>query len=283
MKKFFRKTWVKVLCIVLACFTLGGAIFGIVKATDEQKTKKVVASWSIGGLDSNGKYKESDETIYTTKPIEALGLTITPKFNSDVSFKVFYYDRDYNFLYATEQMTETYTNNGSYPKYARVVVTPKEDESINVFEIVKYSRQLTLKNNKVQKYLYDKNLYEIDEDLYTLEKHYNGTVGGSIVAYIDNEGVDSHDTCSKLVEVGDAQKLVLFGTSTYAHVYFADGDQKIIAAPVFNFSTPTNDYFHEMVGSNHFVSFDIPEGTRYVGIVTGSHAQSEHFQMFMIG
>ena len=70
------KTWKRVLLIGLACITLVGAIAGISalfreKDTSEQPKVEISASaFSIGGLSSDGKYIETEESIYTKDAFE---------------------------------------------------------------------------------------------------------------------------------------------------------------------------------------------------------------------
>ena len=82
------KTWKKALLIGLAGLTIVGAIAGISalfreKDTNEQPKVEISASaFSVGGLSSDGKYIETDGSIYTKDAFECQGLTITPDFET---------------------------------------------------------------------------------------------------------------------------------------------------------------------------------------------------------
>lgn len=173
-----RINWKSILYIALALLLCAGIGFGIYKIVDKTTTTEIRASaFSIGGLNANGKYKETKESIYTKDAFECQGLTITPKFESMVSYEVFFYNEDGEFLSNTGRMTTKYNTVPAFAKYARIVITPLEDEEISLLETNKYAKQLTIVVNKVQKFVSvaDVNYFEIDENY--IGAWYGGTAG----------------------------------------------------------------------------------------------------------
>lgn len=160
MKMKFRKNWWMWLIVgVLCCAMLGGIIYAIVASTDnKEKTIEISASeFSLGGLDDNGKYVETKESIYTKNAFQCQGLKVTPEFESQVTYQIFFYDELGEFVSKTASLEKTYTDDipgGS--SFARVVITPNKDNDgnaikMNVFNKSKYAKQLTITVNKEQK------------------------------------------------------------------------------------------------------------------------------------
>ncbi len=161
MKANFKKNWWIYLIVgVLVCALAGGIIYACVAASSDGKvkTKKISASeFSLGGLDANGKYVETKESIYTKDAFECQGLTVTPEFESQVTYQIYFYDSTGEFLFKTESLEKAFTDEVDImATYARIVITPNADENgetvtMNVFNKSKYAKQLTIKVNKEQK------------------------------------------------------------------------------------------------------------------------------------
>ncbi len=158
--KFKKNWWIYLIVGVLVCAILGGIIYACVGTTNdnEENTKTISASeFSLGGLDENGEYVETHKSIYTKDAFECQGLTVTPKFESQVSYQIFFYDEYGDFVEKTESLEKTY--NDEIPDgvtHARIVITPdaKEDGTsvtMNVFNKSKYAKQLTIKVDSEQK------------------------------------------------------------------------------------------------------------------------------------
>lgn len=149
-----RINWKSIVYIVLALLLVAGIGFGIYTIVDKSKTTEIRASaFSLGGLNANGKYKETKESIYTKDAFGCQGLVITPKFESAVSYEVFYYDVDGNFVSNSGRLTSTYKmpKMADYVNQCRVVITPIEGDEISLLEVGKYANQLTIEVNKTQK------------------------------------------------------------------------------------------------------------------------------------
>lgn len=167
MKMKFRKNWwIWLIVGVLCCAMLGGIIYAIVTATEnKEKTVEISASeFSLGGLDDNGKYVETKESIYTKDAFQCQGLTVTPEFESQVTYQIYFYDSLGEFLEKTASLEKVYRDDiPLFATHARIVITPNEDEdgnavTMNVFNKSKYAKQLTI---------------EVDEKQSGLPKTYN--------------------------------------------------------------------------------------------------------------
>ena len=151
-----KKMWKDILVITLSCIAIVGVFFGIFAVSeklDEQTTRTIHPSYGIGGLTEDGKYLETENSIYTRNAFECQGLTITPNFDCTVSFRVYFYDGNNNFIRATEEMRENFDDSSVpyFAEFARIVITPDDDEKIGLLEISSYANQLSMKVNKTQK------------------------------------------------------------------------------------------------------------------------------------
>lgn len=149
-----RINWKSILYLVLALLLIAGIGFGIYTIVDKTTTTEIRASaFSIGGLSVNGKYKETKDSIYTKDAFGCQGLKITPKFDSAVSYEVFFYDAEGNFADSTGRLTTTYKmpKMDEWITQCRVVITPIDGDEISLLEVGKYANQLTIEVNKTQK------------------------------------------------------------------------------------------------------------------------------------
>lgn len=150
-KKSFKKILILGLTVVLGL----GAIIGgtaLITSIEEKTTKTVKPSYSVGGLTENGAYFETKESIYSDA-FECIGLKITPDFDSNVSYQVFFYNMNEQFLESTAEMTSFYEGVPLLAKYARIEITPKEDERVSWYEVNKYAKQLTVEVAKKQNFI----------------------------------------------------------------------------------------------------------------------------------
>lgn len=128
MKYKTKNVLKKVLSIGLACVIGVGAIAGIsalANKSDDDGKVKINPSYSIGGLDDQGKYVESDATLYTKDAFECQGLTIKPDFDSNVKYQIFFYDEMGEFVNATSVLENAYTSAVPVKAtHARLELTP---------------------------------------------------------------------------------------------------------------------------------------------------------------
>lgn len=166
MKKINLKsklTWKNILIVGLSVLLLIGAIFGISALFNESEktTKTINPSFAIGGLTETGTYLETTESIYTKDSFECKGLNVKMAFDNNISYRIFFYDYNDNFVNATDKLTTNYSEDiDLFVKSARIVITPNEDSKISWYEKSGYAKQLTISVDKEQgglpkKYNYD--------------------------------------------------------------------------------------------------------------------------------
>ena len=148
-----KRTWKVILSWVLTIALAIGVVCGVVavvKAIDSDN-RTVVSTWARGSLDEEGKYIESKEHIYTKNAFECDGLEISLDFDATIEYKVVFYDKNGDMLTqngSTEFMSGAFDDETStVPEdahYARVVVTPLEDENVSRLEVGEYSGQIKI-------------------------------------------------------------------------------------------------------------------------------------------
>lgn len=159
------KLWAKILIIVLVLALLGGGIFGIVKLADEGKldSKKVSdLAFSIGGLDGAGNYKNTDASIYTKNAFECQGLECTLDFDAEIWYQIYFYDQNNEFVHTTGKLTGAFVKESIpfFAKYARIVITPNDDNKVSTLEVLKYAKQLKVNVYREQGFKnYTENLF----------------------------------------------------------------------------------------------------------------------------
>ena len=148
----FRRGWWKTLIAVILCLgVLVGAGFGIASIfkpddVDSFLDNKTLSStiYRVGGLDSNGNYMNTDKSIYTKDAFECQGLNCTLNFDNEVTYQIYFYDQNNEFIHTTGKLTGAFLqeNVPLFAKYARIVITPNNDNKVSVFEVSKYAKQL---------------------------------------------------------------------------------------------------------------------------------------------
>ena len=86
--------------------------------------------------------------------IECLGLNIKLDFDSMITYRVFFYDVNGDFLSSTSSLDSDFDSAPTIARYCRIVITPKEDTEIKWYEINKYAKQITISVDSKQDFPY---------------------------------------------------------------------------------------------------------------------------------
>ena len=269
-----KKTWKNVLIIGLAVITLVGAIVGLsaLFRKSEETTKEINPTYAVGGLTENGAYLETEESIYTEDAFECQGLDIELDFRSNVSYRVFFYDVRNDFLSSTAKLTSNYdeTTTPVIARYARIVITPNEDNKISWYEKSGYANQLTISVNKEQD---DANLEFISSNLFK----YAGQGTVNTETWSIDTGSDA--LCSQFIDVAKYDKVAIImdadlwnSANTIINVYDTDeidgvDKTKIVQA----------DYDAEISGDNVIVVLDNVASFEKMFFVSLDNAVEETF------
>ena len=170
--KYFKKNWKRILCIALVCVISLGVLGGIASfATKDTKTISASA-FSRGGLDENGKYVNTDKSLYTEEAFECIGLRVEPNFEANLTYDVYYYDYSNRLIESKLGLTDVYDEDFPLAKTCRIVIHPEipadvkeKDFKIGFFDVYKIAKQLTITVNKNQEYLYSESVnYYVEEN-----------------------------------------------------------------------------------------------------------------------
>lgn len=142
-----------VLIIILAFAVIGG----IGSCAKDETDNISMFEFERGELDKNGKHVSSKRAIYTKSAFACLGLECVPDFDGQISYAVYYYDANGNFIDSVTEITGTYTYDHPFATHARVVIYPdvpesddEEDFKIAFYEVYSIAKKLDISVSKKQ-------------------------------------------------------------------------------------------------------------------------------------
>lgn len=143
---------ISIIAIVLSIVAFSAVFFGI---SDNDDTKTVnSSSFSIGAIDAEGKAIDSKLSLYTKDKNTIEGLEITIVDEPTITYQLFFYDEDGNFVSASDNLDTDYDVT-TIPEGAstfRIVITPDEvdGEAVEITALNKstYTKQLEVSFNK---------------------------------------------------------------------------------------------------------------------------------------
>ncbi len=202
------------LSIILAILLVVGIASAIVVLKPKNYEKIGSSNFVIGKLTSDGGFAESDDYLCTSELIGCDDLTVTPKYDCQSSFQVFFYDFKFRYVSNTDVLTEKYEYLGSNPfvEYCRILILPSmdgqtEDEfRVSIFNKTSFVDDFDITVNKEQVIGSYENCFEKDAELVNMRVSPKLGTGESI-SYVDCEGV----CVSKHVDLTDV-KYVYFET-----------------------------------------------------------------------
>lgn len=198
-----------VLIVLLVLGVLGGTVGLISWTTSNDFDKKDISSlaFSIGGLDGTGAYMDTNTSIYTKEAFECQGLNVTLDFDNMIEYEIYFYDQNNDFVHTTGTRTNAFvdTEMPFFAKYARVVVTPTEDDVVSTLEVNKYAKQINISVNREQGFKnYTDDLYKVEFTGKTLDST------GAVVDSTDNPQL----VVSSFIDVRSYDEILMFRVST---------------------------------------------------------------------
>lgn len=138
--------------VLIAMLSLA-VIFAFVKIDKNEKTKTLGTNsftYAIGLLDAEGEYEQGTSSIYMKDYYLVDGLTVELKDKATVTYKLFFYDEDKEFIDMTSDLSLSYDSSSTpaTAEYFRIMITPTNDAEVSFFEINDYAEQLTVSINK---------------------------------------------------------------------------------------------------------------------------------------
>ena len=87
--------WKKVLATLLCVGVVAGGAYGIKKIHDRanEDLKTINPTFHVGGLDENGEYIDTNESLYS-EPFDVKGLQTSLDFENDIKYEIYFYEND---------------------------------------------------------------------------------------------------------------------------------------------------------------------------------------------
>ena len=147
----------------------------------------------------------TDQSIYTKNAFECQGLECSLVFDNNISYQIYFYDQNNDFVHTTGKLTGAFVKDSVpfFAKYARIVITPDDDDKVGKLEVLKYARQLNITVYREQGF---KNY---TEDLFTVR---------ATGAVLDNSGAvseqsDVRNVVSDFINIKAYNEVLFFRTS----------------------------------------------------------------------
>ena len=257
-----RKTLSQILSVVLVCVLGLGAICGVSALSTKLKeeTKEIHLTYHIGDIGNDGTPIDYENAMYSDA-FECGGLTITPEFDSQVMFKVAFYDSNGEFVSITEKAEKaTVYDVPLFATHARVILSPKityenEDDRIGLVEQINFANDITVKVFK------DQTAYEMIEFKFDTENDNayfsdEQTVGSPLV--FDSECDDM--TMSALIDVSEAEILMVKSNHPHKTYRYAvlDRAENVIEVEYMSYD------------GDGMVKIDLPNNAYYVRLVVST-------------
>ena len=287
--------------IILAVLCIAGIVFGIYKISTIESKPVLPTVFTRGTVNENtGEHEKSDKQLVTKDFIECKGLEIEPKFDTNLTYQIFWYNEDKIYFGHTDSMNQkTKFTKSSVPEqaiYCHVVICPElydkdgnidPDAKIAFYEPIKYAIKLSIKVNIEQKLktadLVQKlknNTANVGQEitLDSMKQYFPSTyfagikrVGGITQlmnfseADIDYNGISSaaHYSVYK-VKCTDIQSYKLsYADSPYGTIYFYFYSSN---GNVIDFSSAGNitTYFFDLGKKSSGIEIVVPDGADYM-------------------
>lgn len=234
IKKLFKskKNWKSILLIGLSCIMLVGAVVGICsmfREKEEETTKVVNPTYAVGGLTEDGRFLETEKSIYTKDAFDCLGLNIDLAFKNDISYRIFFYDEEEDFVSSTDKLIADFEEEIPFDAtQCRIVITPNDNTKISWYEKSGYAEQLTIKV-AIEQEKEIINYFAVDDSLVgKFVQPKDNVVGGDVVYTNDDKA--TYNT-SAFVDVKGWKKLEIQSSlgMLNGNFIFIDANGKVIS------------------------------------------------------
>ena len=114
--------------------------------TSQTYTSLSATGYEVGALDSTGAFEKNAGSFVSKDFHSVEGLSVKVDEDADLSYQLFFYDAEENFISATNNFGVTY--NGVIPEGAelfKIEITPNNDDDITTFDIIKYESDVEVR------------------------------------------------------------------------------------------------------------------------------------------
>ena len=275
--RFKNNKWKRVISLVLAIALFTGGV-ALIANFASSKTKTVNPVFAVGALDANGEYVESKNSVYTKQAFKCRGIQITPDFDSNVEYQVFYYGEQNQFVGASEVLTKgQHVPMSDLAVYARVVITPYDSKNMNVeikvLDVAKYARSVKITVDRDQDYEVPNLFEEAKKNTYKGEASPNDMAPNELLKYSFFEDC-SFSISQESLKITSAENTVgknvcIIPCSDIVSLYF-DSDAYMVSGIAYCITVdPSGNYLLEApeVLYNDFI-YEIPGSASYFVVET---------------
>lgn len=146
------KEILKWIAIVVVGLLLISALGAAVAPQNDDEFKKISVEWTVGGLNTAGRFdKDATDTLVSEAiPVDGDTFKFIPDDNANIKYFVYTFDENMNLIEAEYELEARSTIEaselGDNVAFIRIVLNPfDEDEEIDFLEHLKYQNLLTVK------------------------------------------------------------------------------------------------------------------------------------------
>ena len=102
--------------------------------------------YEVGALDTAGAFKKNAGSFVSKDFYDVDGLSVKVEEDAELSYQLYFYDAEENFISATNNFGVTY--NGTIPENAKlfkIVINPTNDDDISTFDIINYESDVEVR------------------------------------------------------------------------------------------------------------------------------------------
>ena len=206
----FKTNWKKIFCAILAAILCITAIGGIAAIANNDSKSISSTAFSRGALDENGKYVETDQSIYTKEAFGCIGLRVQPDFQSNATYDVYYYDYNDMLVEVMTDLSGVYDEDFPLAKKARIVIHPDIPEDVDAkdfkvafYEVYGIANQFDITVDKKQSYKYSDSINLYDAENCEVGKNFQSGTSSSPSAF-DSKNLTDMSSASYPVKVTEA-------------------------------------------------------------------------------
>lgn len=186
-----------IISIILAILLTVGIASALILLKPKNYVEVDSSKFVVGKITDNGEFMSSNDYLCTKELIACDGLEVTPTFTSSSKYQIFFYDKDYKYVYSSNVLSDKFEFLDSVPfvEYCRIMIVPdRENKSADEFKITifnksKYVDEFAITVNKEQVIGAYKDYFEEDLSLQNMKIKGSWVSEGKIISYEECEGV----------------------------------------------------------------------------------------------
>lgn len=207
---------VSVISIILAILLTVGIASALILLKPKDYVEVDSSKFVVGKITDDGEFMSSDDYLCTKELIACDGLEIAPTFTASSKYQIFFYDKDYKYVYSSNVLSDKFEFLDSVPfvEYCRIMILPDRDNKsadefkVTIFNKSKYVDEFEITVNKEQVIGAYKDYFEEDLSLQNMKVKADWDNDVVVFEEVENLGV------SKKIDLSNVDSFY-FITDTY--------------------------------------------------------------------